>query len=105
MSSAICIDLDQSRMLSSGNGLNVKYRVNSLPNDKNLTLYHTSRFLTTLRKKPLEKIVGKGENAGNQNVLLFAQWFLPFPKEISSLESYLMTILNSMKLGESSSNG
>ena len=28
---------------------------------------------------PLENIVGKGENAGNQHFLLFSPCFLPFP--------------------------
>ena len=37
--------------------------------------------LTTLGKKPLENIVGKGEKAGNQHFLLFPQCFLPFPKQ------------------------
>ena len=37
----------------------------------------------TLRKKPFENIVGKGENAGNQHFLLFPQCFLSFPKQIS----------------------
>ena len=36
-----------------------------------------SRLLTTLGRKPLENIVGKGENAGNQHFLLFPQCFLP----------------------------
>ena len=34
-----------------------------------------------LRKDPLENIVGKGENAGNQHFLLFPQCFLPFTKK------------------------
>ena len=29
-----------------------------------------------------ENIVGKGENAGNQDFLVFPQCFLPFPKQI-----------------------
>ena len=33
------------------------------------------RLLTILRKKPLENIVGKGENAGNQHFVLFQQCF------------------------------
>ena len=32
-----------------------------------LTLYHTIPPLKTLKKKPFENIVGKGENAGNQH--------------------------------------
>ena len=38
------------------------------------------RLLTTLRDKPSENIVGKGENAGYQHFLLFPQCFLLFPK-------------------------
>ena len=34
-----------------------------------------SRLLTTLKKKPKENIVGKGENAGNQHFLLYRQCF------------------------------
>ena len=37
----------------------------------------------TLRKKPFENIVGKGENAGNQDFLLFPQCFLLIPKQIT----------------------
>ena len=42
---------------------------------------HNPRLLMTLRKKPLENIVGNGENASNQHFLLFPQCFLPFPKQ------------------------
>ena len=48
-----------------------------------------SRLLTTLRKKPFENIVGKGENAGNQHFLLFPQCFLSFPQQISIVQSQL----------------
>ena len=48
-----------------------------------------SRILTTLKKKPLENIVGKGENAGNQHFLLFTQCFLLFLKQISIFDSHL----------------
>ena len=41
----------------------------------------------TLKKKPSENIVGKGENAGNQHFLLFPQCFLPFQKQISIFQS------------------
>ena len=41
-----------------------------------------SQFLTTLKKKSFENIVGKGENAGYQHFLLFPQCFLPFPQQI-----------------------
>ena len=35
------------------------------------SLPHNPDFLTTLRRMPLVKIVGKGENAGNQHFLFF----------------------------------
>ena len=43
----------------------------------------------TLKKKALENIVGKGENAGSQHFLLFPQCFIPFSKQISMLDSRL----------------
>ena len=42
-----------------------------------------SRLLMTLKKKPFDNIVGKGENAGKQRFLLFPLCFLPFQKQIS----------------------
>ena len=36
-----------------------------------------SQLLKTLKKKPFENIVGKGENAGNQYFFLLPQYFLP----------------------------
>ena len=51
MFSAICFNLDQSKILSSCNGL---------------TLFHTiPTFNDPPRKRPFENIVGKGENAEN----------------------------------------
>ena len=38
---------------------------------------------------PFENIVGKGKNAGNQHFLLFPQYFLPVPRQISVFESHL----------------
>ena len=45
-----------------------------------------SPLLTTLGKKPVENIVGKGENAGKQHFLLFPQCFLPNQLHESSFE-------------------
>ena len=42
-----------------------------------------SQLLTTLKKKPFENIVGKGENADIQHFLLFPQCFLPIPKRMT----------------------
>ena len=52
-----------------------------------LTLYHKIPIFNNLKKKPLENIVGKGENAGNQHFHLFPQCFLLFPKQISIFDS------------------
>ena len=43
--------------------------------------------LTTLRKKSLKDIVGKGENAANQHFLLVPQSFLPYSAQISIFNS------------------
>ena len=39
----------------------------------------------TLRKKPVENIMGKGENARNQHFLLLPQCFLSLQQKYSSL--------------------
>ena len=44
-----------------------------------LTLYNRNlNFLRPSRKRPVETILGKGENAGNQHFLLFPKCFLSF---------------------------
>ena len=50
----------------------------------------------TMKKKPFENNVGKGENAGNQHFLLFPHCFLPIPKRMSvfNLHSLLSSALN-----------
>ena len=78
MSSAICFNLDQSKILSPGNGL---------------TLYHTIKILDWSKLKPFtddkiyvtkelkfvlgkeENIVRQGENADCQHFLLLPQCF------------------------------
>ena len=55
MLSAICINLDRSTILLSGSGLM-----------RNMSFVN------------FENIMGKEENDGNQNCLLFPQCFLPF---------------------------
>ena len=45
--------------------------------------YHTiPTFNDPEKKRAIENIVGKGENAGNQHFLLFPQCFLPVPPPI-----------------------
>ena len=70
------------------------YFFNSLP--------HKTRLLTTLGEKPFEKIVGKGENAGNQHFLLFPQCFQPFqtPK-IIILSTLILSSANAFNLDQS----
>ena len=80
ISSAICFNLDQSKIPLPGNGL---------------TLYHT---IPTLKKKPLENIVGKGENAGNQHSLFIPQGFLPSQRQKSSFELHLFCHLQMQTL-------
>ena len=61
MSSAFFFNLNQSKILSSGNGFKEK-------------------------KEALENILSKGENAGNQYFRLFPQCFLSCYRHISSFE-------------------
>ena len=52
-------------------------------------LPHTPDVLLPLKKRPFGNSLGKGENAGNQNFLLFPKCFLSFLKENSNFESRL----------------
>ena len=62
--------------LSPVNALNLN-KTKILSSGKELNLYHTIPTLNnTLRKKALENTAGKGENAGNQYFLIFKQYFL-----------------------------
>ena len=84
MQSAICFNLDQSKILSSGNGLRL---FNSLPNKK---ILNQSKFKAFADNKitdskteicvggKKENIVGKGENAGYQHFLFFPKSFQKF---------------------------
>ena len=69
MSSAICFKLDQSKILSSGNGLNPSFPKQVL-------------VFTCLQYKSL-KTLGKEEIAYNEQFLLFPQYFLPY-RELSA---------------------
>ena len=50
----------------------------------------------TLRQKPLKGIVVKGENACNQQFLLFLQYFLLFPKAVFNFLVTLFCHLQSL---------
>ena len=56
-----------------------------------------------MKKKLLENIVGKGENAGNQHFLLFPQCFLPITKRISALNLlfFFLSSANDLNLNQS----
>ena len=101
MSSAICFNLDQSKILSPGNGLkdldwylvtvavitffyNIFYLINPLPDDKILdrsklkqSADDNFKFDENRRKfsKRVENTVGKGEIAHYEQFLLFPQCF------------------------------
>ena len=40
-----------------------------------------SRVLRTLSEKHIKNIMAKGENAGNELILLFPQYFLPYKRQ------------------------
>ena len=90
MLSAICFNLDQSKILSSGNWL---------------TLYHTIPTFNDPeeKKKPSKKIVEKGENAGNKHFLLFPQCFQPYPSKNKNhhFSYFILSSANAFNLEQS----
>ena len=68
MSSAICFNLDQSKILSSDNGL------------------------TALSQKAFRKHFGKGKNAGKLHFFLFPLCFLTLQRRISAFEPQLFLL-------------
>ena len=48
--------------------------------------------------EPFEKIVGKGENAGNKHFLYFPQCFLLFSEQISIFQSHLFCHLQMLSI-------
>ena len=75
--SANSLSLEESKILLFGKELNVSRRLN---------------FEIVLKKKLLENIVGKGENAGDQHFRLFLQCFYPFQQECLFL-SYIYFVV------------
>ena len=61
-------------------------------------LQNNPDFLTPLKKKAFENIVGNRENAGNQHFLLFPQCFQLFPIQISISESIILSPANASTL-------
>ena len=79
VSSAICFNLDQSKILLSVNELN---------------LYHTIPTFNNPEKRNLLKTWWeKRENAGNQYFLLFPPYFLPIAKRISVFKLHIFCCL------------
>ena len=56
--------------------------------DKSKFLSSCKRLMN-LKKKTFENVMRKGGNAGNQHFLLFTQCFLPFQREIPSIQGHL----------------
>ena len=55
----------------------------------------------TPKKKPLENIGGKGENAGNQHFLLFPQCFLDQPTfDLSSANALNLVMSKNLSFGK-----
>ena len=65
-----------------------------------LSLYHTIQTFNNSDKVALEKIVGKGENAGNQHFLLFPQCFLLFPMQTSILSHIHHVVCKCFQFGQ-----
>ena len=94
MLSAICFNLDESKILLSGNGIEEDQAVQNLQSYPYCTV-HNPDFKRLRNKKPFENNVGKGENSENQLFLLFPQSFLFLPKTNSNF--LVLFILSSAK--------
>ena len=69
--------------------------------DQNQLMTTKLELIWTLRKKPFENIVGKGENTGYQHFLLFPQCFLPFRTQISIFKAHLFVHLQMLSIWKS----
>ena len=75
-----------------------------LTESDNVTLYHTITSFndTGCMKCLLKTLWGKRENAGTQHFLhLPQQCFLPFPKQISLLVTFILSAANTFNLDRS----
>ena len=77
MSSATCFNLDQSRILSSGNGLTLSQTANFIPFQTEVLADDNYKFHENGRKlsKWVENTDGKGEIVHYVQFLLFPQCF------------------------------
>ena len=55
----------------------------------------------TESKKPFENIVGKAENAGNQNFLLYSQYLLPYRRPIIILAAFNLSFAYALNFDQS----
>ena len=91
MSSAICFNSDQSKILLSGNGFRKQVLV-----------------FTCLQYKSCENTVGKGEIARDEQFLLFLQCFLPFGRTFYHFHHFEIVVCKLFRFGVqvlSSGNG
>ena len=88
------------------NGFGILYTLLVIKAAVCLTVYHTilrNKALenTILRNKAFENNVGKGENAGNQDFLLFPHCFQTLPKRILIFQSHLFSCLQMLSIWKS----
>ena len=55
-------------------------------------------FLRTLRERPFENIVGKGDNSGNQHLLLSQKVFFPVKDNFNVLRNVKLSLANAFNL-------
>ena len=77
MSSAVCFNLDQSKILSSGNGYKDMCAKIILLDNIAIPFPKQALVFTCLQYMSFENTVGKEEIACNEQFLLFPQCFLP----------------------------
>ena len=80
--SLFAVELDEPKIGISGKGLTLYNTISTFNDPKKK------------KKKALENIVRKGENAGNQHFLLFPQFFLLCRREKSSFRQHVICHLH-----------
>ena len=76
-------------IVSSDRGMNPLTMTVTNPQKENtdsLTLYHTIPTFTNLKQTEFENVVGKGENAGNHNKLLFINLMISSANPLSYID-------------------
>ena len=70
-----------------------------LPHNDPCPFFTQSWLLMTLRKKPFENIVGKGENAGNQHFSFFHKGFYPIEDRNHLFSNIKFVVCNCFEFG------